>query len=137
MAKTKAKGFHWGTVKVCEESGEKFTLKALIYGSTGLCISQYDPIKPEGKFISVTHINSGKRLVNAFNEAQTAKQFCEAVSGLIDWNKLVDDRDGSLNAHYPGLGKKIRDLRALVVEHRENWKKALVAKILIDGGLEE
>ena len=63
------------------------------------------------------------------------KKFCEAAAGLMNWNELVEDTD--INVRYPKLGGKIRDLRTLVVEHRENWKAALVEKILTEGGLRE
>ena len=135
MAKTKARRFYWRMVEVYVASGEKRTVKALVYGDSGLCINQYDPDNPAGKFISVTHINTGKRMVSSFNEARTARQFCEAVSTLMDWNEITDDKD--LNQRYPNIGQKIRALRALVVEHRENWRKALVEKILNEGGLVE
>ena len=45
--------FHWGTVAVHESSvGHLISVRAQILGDTGLCLNQYDPLKPAGKFVS-------------------------------------------------------------------------------------
>lgn len=126
--------FHWATVGIhSHDHAIKVIVKALVLGDTGLCVNQFDPTEPKGKFISVTHVNTGKRVCSAFNEARTARQFCEAVAGVMDWTLLVDDEN--LDERFPNLCKQIRELRAHVVEHRGKWKEALVTKILNEGSL--
>ena len=125
--------FHWGTVGVFETSTNEFVMvKAQILGDTGLCVNQYDPLKPAGKFVSVTHIPTGKRLVNSFNSARSARWFCLAAAELMDWNKLKGDKD--LPIKYPGVGTRLIELRTLIVSHGVDWKKELVVRLLTGEG---
>ena len=121
--------FHWGTVAVHEASVDHLiSVRAQILGDTGLCLNQYDPLKPAGKFVSVTHINTGKRLVNSFNSARSARWFCLAAAELMDWNELKDDKD--LPTKYPRMAARLIELRVLIVSHGVDWKRELVVRIL-------
>lgn len=137
MNKKKKAKFRWGTVDVFsyERSDNPCPMKSLILGDIGLSINQYDPVNPKGKYVSVTHINTGKRLVTSFNSSVTARQFCEAVSELVNWNLIKDDKN--LNQTFPGLGVKIRLMRDIVVEYKVNWRSEVVERMLLNGGLEK
>ena len=121
--------FHWGTVAVNEASADHLiSVRAQILGDTGLCLNQADPLKTTGKFTSITHINTGKRLVASFNSARSARIFCIAAAEVIDWNELKSEID--LPIKYPGLGKRLIEIRVLVAKYGADWKKELVVRLL-------
>jgi hypothetical protein len=125
------KGFYWGTTTVyIPSTNERVEVKALILRDSGLCINQYDPLAPKGKFVSVTHIATGYRLSSAFFSARSARWFCEAISGLMDWHTIKKPED---TRNFPRIGEEVKAIRDLVVVHKDNWKTALVVWKLTNG----
>jgi hypothetical protein len=116
----KKQKFSWGTVELLTGSNGTCIVKALIYGDSGLCINQYDPAEPKGKFIAVSHINTGCRLGMGFYTHKVARLYCEAAADLWDWPSLKFREDG---LKYPQLIADIRKLREIVVEHKAEWKR--------------
>src|SRR5574341_104303 len=104
--------FKWSKITLTCGDGEKIQdVKVLIYGDSGLCINQYDPRNPKGKFIVVTHIASGERITSGFYTSASARLFCQAICMLVDWNEVTDE---NIHEKYPNLGKDISFIRQLV-----------------------
>jgi len=130
-------GFYWGTVFVqmtVENSEQTFEVRALIYRNSGLCINQYDIREPKGRFNTVSHISSGCKIGHSFYDSRTARLFCVAISDLVDWNIVTTT---NILTDFSNLGAKLKVIRNIVVEHKKNWKTELMARILLNGRLEE
>ena len=127
------KKFYWGKVYATLATGkEKIEVPALIYGDSGLCINQFDPRHPEGKFVSVTHMATGCRIGYGHYTEQSAKWFCEAVAELCDWHLIKEAADVSNLSYLVG---ELVLLRELVTKHKSKWRTALVVHKLTNGGL--
>ena len=128
------KKFYWGTVYVSPTTigGAKIKVPALIYGDSGLCINQFDPYLPKGKFTSVTHIATGCRIGYGYYTKQSAKWFCEAVAELYDWHLIKELADAN-NLRY--LVGELALRRDLVTKYKSKWRTALVVHKLTNGGL--
>lgn len=118
-------GFYWGKVLLNYPAVNAPTeVKALIYGDSGLCINQFDVTKNKpGPYVSISHIKTGCRITSSFYDSTTARFFCAALSGLINWNAIETVQDMQ---KYPTIGEDVQALRRLVVIHKANWKMAMV-----------
>ena len=93
----------------------------LAYGDTGLGVSRYDLMNKKGRYTSIVHVPTGRRIGRVCATVKQAQLLCRALAPMADWKNITANNVPN------GIGVVVAQVRECIESHGEGWKLRYIA----------